>query len=304
MVRFSSTPAANIRLSSRASTAALVYHNSILNSTIRTRGHHLHCSPSQWLNAELLVTVLQARQLERELAELRQELAMHDAIAGRSSAQYSPYSAAQRAQLRGQVLQFLQAGDSSEGDGSSSIEPLQLLSVRHMLEMLAMCKTLYREHGVHGHSSSAAGTAGRSTAGVGSSTGGRQQREQHVGPGYVGDVEDDSASQSGGVGVAPDDCRPGSVPTSEEGAGVSSTRGGSAGSMGSAMPSGKEEAWAEYKATEGRTVAEALTQNKLKLVQVSLALRVTRSLAQTGRCHNRHRRSHSDCAHTASQLVQ
>jgi hypothetical protein len=86
----------------------------------------------------------------------------------------------------------------------------------------------------------------------------------------VGDVEDDSASQSGGVGVAPDECRPGSVLVSELGATSISGRGGSAGSMGSSMPSDKEEAWAEYKASEGHTIAEALTQNKTKLVQVSL----------------------------------
>jgi hypothetical protein len=241
---------------------------------------------------------MQARQLERQVAELRRELALHDAIAGRSGLQYTPYSAAQRAQLRGQVLRFLQAEPPGEQQqvGPSAIEPLELLSVRHMLEVLALCRELYR--GAGAGAGAGAGPGGgqplrhySSSASVGSQQQHdeqqhgqqqQQQQQQHqhqhqqqqqhqqhsTAARYVGDVEGDDASQSGGVGVAPDDCRPGSVPGADacEHAGGPASCSGHA--LGSGVPADRGAAWEAFKDGPGRGLAEALTQNKLKGAQV------------------------------------
>ncbi|GLC35984.1 hypothetical protein PLESTB_000526100 [Pleodorina starrii] len=103
---------------------------------------------------------VRVRQLERQVADLQQELAMHDAMAMRSGVQYTPYSDAQRGDLRARVLDFLMADGAAgpaaaaapgAGTGnaavaaSDSIEPLELHSLRHMKEILLACRHLYRE---------------------------------------------------------------------------------------------------------------------------------------------------------------
>ena len=71
------------------------------------------------------------KKYEREILELKQELAMHDALTDRHQISYGQYSQAQKAEVRAQVTQFLQ-GDSS----SDSLDPLQLISLRHVRELL------------------------------------------------------------------------------------------------------------------------------------------------------------------------
>lgn len=63
---------------------------------------------------------------------------MHDAMAGRKDVVYAPYNDAQRTDLTAMVRTFL----TSQGP-SDSIEPLQLISVRHMREILYCCRELY-----------------------------------------------------------------------------------------------------------------------------------------------------------------
>jgi hypothetical protein len=48
------------------------------------------------------------RRYEREIKELKQELAMHDAINGRGHTVYEPYSAVQRSELHAGVKEFLE----------------------------------------------------------------------------------------------------------------------------------------------------------------------------------------------------
>ncbi len=48
-----------------------------------------------------------SRQLSRQVAELQQELAMHNQIAKRRDVSYGPYSEAQRRELREMVQAFL-----------------------------------------------------------------------------------------------------------------------------------------------------------------------------------------------------
>ncbi|PNW77229.1 hypothetical protein CHLRE_10g427750v5 [Chlamydomonas reinhardtii] len=112
------------------------------------------------------------RQLERQVADLQQELAMHDAMAMRGGISYSAYSDTQRAELRTRVLDFLmgvgssgEAAAAAPGVAAENIEPLELHSLRHMKEILFACRHLYREalHGLGpgpGHGSGSMVAAG------------------------------------------------------------------------------------------------------------------------------------------------
>ena len=81
------------------------------------------------------------KKYEREILELKQELAMHDALTDRHQISYGQYSEAQKAEVRAQVAQFLQ-GDSS----SDSLDPLQLISLRHVREVLLAARVSGQHH--------------------------------------------------------------------------------------------------------------------------------------------------------------
>jgi len=113
------------------------------------------------------------RRYEREIKELKQELAMHDAINGRGHTVYEPYTPVQRSELRVGVKEFLEVrghthththphaqtarrflflnrllcGDGVQRDdpqGQSGIEPLDMPSLRHVREILLQCRELYQ----------------------------------------------------------------------------------------------------------------------------------------------------------------
>lgn len=75
------------------------------------------------------------RKYEQDIAELQQELAMHDSLTERHQISYGPYTNAQKAEVAAQVQAFLQSQEAPD-----SIAPLQLLSLRHMKEVLFAAK--------------------------------------------------------------------------------------------------------------------------------------------------------------------
>eukprot|EP00798_Chlamydomonas_sp_ICE-L_P031791 gene31791-6988_t len=179
-------------------------------------------------------TSVKSKVLQRQILELQQELAMHDAMSSRKDVVYGPYNDYQRSTLKQQVLQFLAPASSSPPE---DITPLKLLSVRHMREILGACKGAYTElkaqvgslRGLGG-----AGGGGEHEGGVGSAGGpglAQQEDEPTAAPemsaidraralvaglnlegleqsqggqdkANVGEL--DGAVQAGGVGVAPE----------------------------------------------------------------------------------------------------
>ena len=74
-----------------------------------------------------------------EIADLKRELAMHDALASRTHrVEYEPYSDAQRLKLMEELQAFLSAEDDVGGDSDIPLE-----SVRQMRELLTAMKSLY-----------------------------------------------------------------------------------------------------------------------------------------------------------------
>ena len=147
---------------------------------------------------------------------------MHDSMASRKDVKYSPYNEAQRAELRNLVASFLASPPNSD-----SIEPLDLMSVRHMREILMCCRELHNNGS--GGGSGATRAVSASARGVDSGAPGENKSHNSVIDGaraaaaaamaaaaaadagsrdFVGEDDAESTGQAGGVGVAPDDARP------------------------------------------------------------------------------------------------
>lgn len=82
------------------------------------------------------------RKYEQDIKELQQELAMHDSLTERHGIIYGPYDDAQKSQVQADVQAWLQSHEPAD-----SIAPLQLISLRHIKEVLyaakVCCCTLY-----------------------------------------------------------------------------------------------------------------------------------------------------------------
>lgn len=74
------------------------------------------------------------KKYEREVQELKQELAMHDALSSRSHVQYEAYGENQRLELQKQVKAYLREEEPE----------LEIVSLRHIRELFSQFKILYR----------------------------------------------------------------------------------------------------------------------------------------------------------------
>lgn len=85
------------------------------------------------------------RKYEQDIAELQQELAMHDSLTERHQITYGQYTDVQKAEVAAQVKAFLQSEEAPD-----SIAPLQLVSLRHMKEVLFAAKvSIHTFHAAH-----------------------------------------------------------------------------------------------------------------------------------------------------------
>jgi kinesin family member 6/9 len=75
------------------------------------------------------------KRYEKEIRELKQELSMHDTLAGRSHVQYEPYTEPQRQELIRRVKQFIEDG-----------EEMEIASLRNVREMMAIFRGLYKQN--------------------------------------------------------------------------------------------------------------------------------------------------------------
>jgi len=97
-----------------------------------------------------------AQALQRRVRQLEEELALYDSLAAERNAEdgrYNPYSSEQRSALREQALAFLERPLPGAGD---ALDPLEMLSARHVREALLACRVLWQERGAAG----ASGTGG------------------------------------------------------------------------------------------------------------------------------------------------
>ncbi|GAX77459.1 hypothetical protein CEUSTIGMA_g4903.t1 [Chlamydomonas eustigma] len=151
-------------------------------------------------------------QLQSQVQDLQHELAMHDSMASRKNVAYGPYSDAQRAELKALVSTFLSAPNMGQSD---SIEPLELISVRHMKEILRCCKEVYLDAASSSNGRSRIDSSLSNEASTSYVPNGARAAAAATenGLNYVGEEEAGGGGglagwQSGGVGVAPDFARP------------------------------------------------------------------------------------------------
>eukprot|EP00727_Mastigamoeba_balamuthi_P007577 m51a1_g344 putative kinesin-like protein kif9 (890) ;mRNA; r:533624-536787 len=76
------------------------------------------------------------RKYEREIRELKAELAMHDQIAGRSHVSYEPLSEEQQVTLRARLHQYI--------DGE--LDDIEIVNIRQMRELMAQFRVIAREY--------------------------------------------------------------------------------------------------------------------------------------------------------------
>ena len=127
------------------------------------------------------------RKLQREVAQLKQELQMHDALAERTGVQYGDYTPEQQAQLAARVKAFMAARDD-EGE----LQALPLESVQQMREALRQAKVLVKQAAVEAEEA-------------------LQQQYNLVRKGDASAAAQLSASEAAAHGAAADSSRPGTV---------------------------------------------------------------------------------------------
>ena len=212
------------------------------------------------IDAHLLV-----KKYEQEIKELKQELAMHDALSGRNRATYAPYSEEQRYEVAQQIKAYC----------AGTIDNIEVVNLRHISEVMQQFKILYNNAAeeakagrpAHGDAALADGQDGDGDAanadsGVGELVGGG----------------------GGSIGRAPDAAKPlVSVKSSEAVSSPHADKSVAASPKrlpkkeGAAVPD-KSQAFEEFKESDGKDLNKALKENTASLKekrqkQKDLALR-------------------------------
>mmetsp|Transcript_12708 Transcript_12708/g.19993 ORF Transcript_12708/g.19993 Transcript_12708/m.19993 type:complete len:403 (+) Transcript_12708:2-1210(+) len=211
---------------------------------------------------------LLVKKYEQEIKELKQELAMHDALSGRNRVQYDPYSEEQRYNLAQTIRSYLKG----------EVEDLEVLNVRHVKEIFVQFKII-------------ANNAIDEAANMRPSTGNQQGEggdEAGDGDGAKGDGVGELADTRGfSVGRAPDAAKPLHSVKSGPESPQRDPNASEAGSpkkpvkrieKGEPVPD-KNQAFEEFKETDGKTLNTELRENALELKakkqqQKDLAVRI------------------------------
>lgn len=199
-------------------------------STLKLAARMAHVKGHTVANASTDPALL-ARRYEKQIAELQQELLMHDALSDRGRVVYGEYTPEQQAEVAAQFRAFVDAG-SREAEEAA----LPLQSVRQMREVLQQAKILVKrlESALSDGAASAAAAAalggsdsagGRAPSALSAASGGDGEGAMGGAPtldmqGMVGEL---SASGGHGVGLALADSRPEVLAASKA---VAAARGG------------------------------------------------------------------------------
>jgi kinesin family protein 6/9 len=132
------------------------------------------------------------KKYEREIRELKQELAMHDALTGRAAVGYDEYSEERRHEVMKSVKAYV----------ADQVPDIEIPSLRHVKEVLIQFKIYAKALIANGPVVSGGAGAGGGGA-VGASASG-----VHDPAGDADGVGDVAGASGFGLGVAADDARP------------------------------------------------------------------------------------------------
>eukprot|EP00002_Diphylleia_rotans_P005576 TRINITY_DN1474_c0_g1_i4.p1 TRINITY_DN1474_c0_g1~~TRINITY_DN1474_c0_g1_i4.p1 ORF type:complete len:689 (-),score=135.14 TRINITY_DN1474_c0_g1_i4:497-2563(-) len=102
-------------------------------STLKFASRMMRISTDASINVEHDPVML-VKKYEREIKELKQELAMHDTLANRSHVSYEPYSEEQRYELNRQVRQYVHG----------ELDELEVVNLRHIREIFMQFRSIVR----------------------------------------------------------------------------------------------------------------------------------------------------------------
>jgi len=246
-----------------------VYNDAVMNE---------HTDPSTLL-----------RKYERQIKELKQELAMHNTLANRGHVQYDTYSPEEERDLDDKVQKYL--------DGE--LFELEVESVRMSLEAFKCFRKkhqeMQRELNRSQEQLQRGGFTSASPPGASPDEGGEHagEGEQATGAeGFVGESEERGIS----VGIAPSGSRPNQETHASEGeagdsgfgndqtrvAGMHGRGGGGGGGEGERPPD-KQSAFAEWKAREGEKFEADFEKNRQELKDKKEVMRLALNAANVAK---------------------
>jgi len=220
------------------------------------------------LDPQLLI-----RKYERQIKDLKQELAMYDTLAGRSRVQYEEYTQDESKDLEAQIKLYL-AGERE----------LDVQSLRMVYESFAIFRNLYKKEQLRADVAESRPTMSGSKDdpqdGTDPDAGVKKEEEPTPKAGEVGEDEDGRGIS---VGIAPSSSRPAQEDRTAIGIGEQggSTEGGRTELRGAPQPgSGEDErppdkqvVFSEWKLREGAQFSEDFEKNRIELRKCKEAMK-------------------------------
>lgn len=209
------------------------------------------------LDPQLLI-----RKYERQIKDLKQELAMHDTLAGRSRVQYEDYSPDEQKELEQKVSMYL------EGE----IQDIEVSSLRMVYEAFSIFRKLHQQlrtelaqRPTGGPAMPGGYTEDKAAVGMQQAFAGQATR--------AGEVGEDEDGRGISVGLAPAGSRPPAEDRGlvdggddEDGGGRAEIRTQRAVGMGDEeRPPDKQVVFADWKTREGQVFEEAFERNRTEL---------------------------------------
>ncbi|CAK9043336.1 unnamed protein product [Durusdinium trenchii] len=222
-------------------------------STLRFATRMMKVSNEASVNVHLDPQLL-IRKYERQIKDLKQELAMHDTLAGRSRVQYEEYAPDEQKELQDKVQMYL------EGD----LQEIEVTSLRMVYESYAIFRKLYQNLRTE--------LANRPTMPLPPQGGDTEAAEG--GPGATatetreGEVGEDVEGKGIAVGVAPANSRPPQEAMAPDaGEDLEDTPGVEPKSARDELqkPPDKQAVFAEWKAKDGQSFEDAFEKYRQEL---------------------------------------
>jgi len=221
-------------------------------STLRFATRMMKVSNEATVNVHLDPALL-IRKYERQIKDLKQELAMHDTLAGRSRVQYEDYSPDELRDLEAKIKMYL------DGD----VSDIEVSSLRMVYEAFGIFRNLYRQKCTELAERPFETATGADAEGAGAADG----ADGHADAPLSGEVGEDEEGRGIAVGVAPSGSRPAQEdrgPVTGDGGdladgGRTQLGGGGAGQAGGGddeRAPDKQVAFADWKQKEGSMFEE------------------------------------------------
>eukprot|EP00403_Amphidinium_massartii_P042422 CAMPEP_0178439628 /NCGR_PEP_ID=MMETSP0689_2-20121128/36265_1 /TAXON_ID=160604 /ORGANISM="Amphidinium massartii, Strain CS-259" /LENGTH=710 /DNA_ID=CAMNT_0020062185 /DNA_START=46 /DNA_END=2174 /DNA_ORIENTATION=+ len=229
------------------------------NSTLRFATRMMRVSNEATVNVQLDPQLL-IRKYERQIKDLKQELAMHDTLAGRSRVQYEEYAPDEQKELETKVKMYL--------DGE--VQDIEVQSLRMVYETFGIFRKLHQQLRTELQQRPVIPAAPEDGAQAGEGVPAASQEPEQ----REGEVGEDEEGKGISVGVAPAGSRPPMEdrppPVDEQGQPIPEGERTEARTYqpqpgDDQKPPDKQTSFAEWKAREGQVFEDAFEKNRADL---------------------------------------